>query len=438
MKDTPSAIRSREYRKRVKNGEIRPRGEPNPPVGLTVTGNTAIAQARVRRILTLDELIKLCKVDLKVWKVDRFEINNWEMGAKNIVKDMRYIKGSASGHVKQNGITIEPLHQVKAFLVRINPEPIVPFIRPANVIIHRQGKLTRVGFNPYDRWVIMPDPQVGFRKSLRTNILTPHHDRKAMDLAHQVAVAIGATGIVYVGDVLDLADWSDKFLREPNLQYTTQPSILESAWWMGRTRAALPDAQMVVIEGNHERRMHDSIVKDLPEAFGLRPADKMQDPPALSIPNLLGLKSLGIQWRGDYPDGNFQITRGLVVEHGNVAKAKSGATVSSMVDDVTMETRIIGHIHRIECAYKTTWTADGPAFAAVWSFGCLARIDGEVPGRSRRQNWQQGLGVIDVYDWGQFSITPVQIQDGLAYFDGRCFVGEDRTEDLKRATGWGY
>lgn len=55
------------------------------------------------RIRTLDELLRVCEVDLDTWKVDRFICNKWEMGYTD--KDT----GKAA---------TEPLYQVKAFLSR--------------------------------------------------------------------------------------------------------------------------------------------------------------------------------------------------------------------------------------------------------------------------------------------------------------------------------
>ena len=55
---------------------------------------------RGTRICTLEELMEHCKVDLDVWKVDRFTVNKWEVGAKDSNKDVQ----------------IHPLFQVKATL----------------------------------------------------------------------------------------------------------------------------------------------------------------------------------------------------------------------------------------------------------------------------------------------------------------------------------
>jgi hypothetical protein len=52
------------------------------------------------RICTLEQLVAHCKVDLDTWEVERFVVNKWEVGAKNLA----------------GKIEVEPLYQVKAWL----------------------------------------------------------------------------------------------------------------------------------------------------------------------------------------------------------------------------------------------------------------------------------------------------------------------------------
>jgi len=66
------------------------------------TDKTGEVEVKSKRILTLDALLKHCDVDLSVWRVERHVINKWEVGAKDL-----------SGK-----IVVEPLYQVKAWLVK--------------------------------------------------------------------------------------------------------------------------------------------------------------------------------------------------------------------------------------------------------------------------------------------------------------------------------
>ena len=53
-------------------------------VEFTVSGNRATANAiALPRILTLDELLDVCEVDLRVWEVDRYKVNKWESAIRD-------------------------------------------------------------------------------------------------------------------------------------------------------------------------------------------------------------------------------------------------------------------------------------------------------------------------------------------------------------------
>jgi len=64
------------------------------------------------RVKTLEDLLKICEVDRKVWRVDRHDLNKWEVGAKD----------------NDGNIVTSPLYQVKAKLVRREENKIKPVI----------------------------------------------------------------------------------------------------------------------------------------------------------------------------------------------------------------------------------------------------------------------------------------------------------------------
>ena len=149
-------------------------------------------------------------------------------------------------------------------------------------------------------------------------------------------------------------------------------------------------------------------------------AHQKESYPALSIPNLLGLEELDIEYIHEYPDGEVWINDDIRVIHGNVARAKSGATASAVVDDI-QETTIFGHIHRRESAAKTVWRQGKPHVIEAWSFGCVCRIDGVVPSKNGRENWQQGVGIVKTFYDGRYTITPIPIFDGCGYYEGKIY-----------------
>jgi hypothetical protein len=67
-----------------------------------VTGDKWVLTLPKTNIHTLEELIEYCKIDLNIWRVDRFVANKWEMGYKNEDDKARSL----------------PLFQIKAWLVK--------------------------------------------------------------------------------------------------------------------------------------------------------------------------------------------------------------------------------------------------------------------------------------------------------------------------------
>ena len=68
---------------------------------------------------TLEELIKICKVDTSIWEVERYIINKWEMGRKDKTVNLVWTDGVMNGEVNDTGgITKAGLWQVKAWLRR--------------------------------------------------------------------------------------------------------------------------------------------------------------------------------------------------------------------------------------------------------------------------------------------------------------------------------
>jgi len=374
------------------------------------SGNIREIKGPMAQVRTLDDLVEFSEIDLEEWSITKWIANYW-------------------------GQADSPNSQVKAWLARTSPIALKPVLSPVEVKI---GKIVEDRDRPVGglkRAMVLFDPHFGFEKSLRTGKLTPYHDRGALDVALQFALWHRPDVIVFGGDILDLADWSDKFARSPNMYWTTQPSALEAAWWLGQFRACTKE--MYVMQGNHDERMNRKVIEHLKEGFGLRSVDGMDLPPLLSVPRLLGLHTMGIEYVGDWPDGEIWLNPSVRVEHGSITRGKSGQTATAIVEGVDATTAF-GHVHRIEMAYKTIWGNGGARQISAFSPGCLCRTDGVVPGNKARQNWQQGIGMIDFLDTGEHRIEIIPIENGRAMYAGEWVIGRARVGELVEATGWQY
>jgi hypothetical protein len=237
--------------------------------------------------------------------------------------------------------------------------------------------------------------------------------------------------IVNLGDTLDLAEFS-RFEIEPAFALTTQLAVDRTHRFLAEQRAnAGWDCEIRLIEGNHDRRIQKAIVANAKAAFGLRQACTPPEHwPVMSVPHLLRLEELGVEYVDGYPAGITWINDRLACVHGEKLK------MSQVVDDERVSV-IQGHVHRIQMQYKTRRVRDGARVTLAATPGCLCRTDGSVPstkgsvdswGRAikRPEDWQNGLAVVTYRDGDSpFSVELVPIFDGVAHFRGQL-VAPDR------------
>jgi len=411
---TVKALEMALYKQRIKETNREPEHDQDTTekINITQDGPYTFVESRSLRIKTLEDLVQACQIDLKKYSVERWTANKWEVGVKQT----------------DGTVLIEPLFQVKANLIPIHPEPVHITLKPVSIgsspiripkTAHTRG-----------RGLVIPDTQIGFRKNQTNGRLDPFHDRAAMDVALQIAQQNEYTDITWLGDVLDLNDWSDKFLKEPEFYFTTQPAIYEAHWWMAQFRKASPKARIKKIEGNHEYRMPKMLITHLLAAHGLSTAQGIRTP-VLSVETLLGLSGLGIEYLGNYPH-NEDWMGPVKLIHGDVAKSGTTDTVKA-VSAHAEETVIQGHIHKIEMASRTIRSRHGIRTISAYSAGCLCRIDYVVPGHKHPQQWQQGACEVE-WHGEDFQITPIVIQDGRAIHRGKVYQARDVVPLLNKDT----
>lgn len=330
------------------------------------------------------------------------------------------------------------VHDLEKLAVIITPKwadgPEWPVVQPATPVVIKARRLHKATPALVRKWktdIILPDPQIGFR--LIDGELDPFHDDGAMDVALQVTAAHqhdgGVDEVVNLGDFLDLAALS-RFIQEQTFASTMQPSIDRGHLFLCEQRAAAPDAKLVLIEGNHDKRLQNFITVNALAAFGLKQANRPESWPVLSLPHVLRLDELDVEYIDAWPAGEYWINENLRAIHGHKVRS-SGSTANAISKDNTSVSTIMGHVHRIETHYKTTGTRNGPMRTATVSVGCLCRTDGAVPsvngavgidGRPavHWEDWQNGVAVVKYTD-DKFFITTHQIVDGMTVIGGQEF-----------------
>lgn len=270
------------------------------------------------------------------------------------------------------------------------------------------------------------DTQIGFRQ-LPDGTMDPFHDAAAMECFVQAALQLQPDKIQILGDFLDLAS-QGRFAQEATFAQTTQAALNTGHAFLAKLRASCPDAQIVVIEGNHDKRMQNFIEANAVAAFGLKRAGMPESWPVMSLPYLLRLDDLNIQYVDAYPaatDWDNDNTRNI---HGTKANAK-GSTTAQYVHEHPHLNTWAGHTHRAEITYHSVI---GPRGEPIESYsanpGCLCRTDGAVPsvhgaigadGTPARivENWQQGFGLAYYNDTESWPFV-YRIRDGVALMGG--------------------
>ena len=373
------------------------------------------------RIRTIEDAISAKKIDLEEWIITDPYLNSWEGFCKT----------------KDDEIKIVPMHQVS---LRLKPKVLRKQEFPAVCQVEVQGGMPKLprhsGRQRMKRALIIPDPQIGYKRDLRTGVFEPLHDRRAMSLALTLAEIIRPDRIVVLGDWLDLAEWSTHFARKPEFAQTTQPALAEGAWWLNCLRG-LTAGPVDFIPGNHENRVNKAIIENMQAAYGLTSLDGIDEAPLLGIDNLLGLSKMGITCHADYPDGEVWLNEGLRAVHGELARSQYGATAQAILKEIGVST-IYGHIHRHESMSKTIHERGQIRLITAFSPGCLCRLEtGVVPAARSRVNWQHGLGIVDYDESGiQHNIMPVQISNQCFVYNGEAFVGMNFEEKISNDTGW--
>jgi hypothetical protein len=410
---------------------------PRQPPAFKQAGNYGYVSAVSEEIRTVPQLLEAAEVDLEVWQEKNSGVRSWGVFAKKERSDLRWENGSiVEGYARKEGLEMATLFSVWADLIRREPIAFHPVIHPVEISASYEAPAPTLRPGDLARSLIVADPQVGFERDLRSARLRPFHDRRVLDLALQIAVLASVDRIDWIGDLMDMTDWTTKYTRAPGFYWCTQPAIEELHWWLGQFRVALPDAEIVLYEGNHGARLRDAVLNHLPAAYELRPADELELPPVLSLPRLLALHQLGIRWVGDHPDEIDWLNDGVALCHGDVTSSTPGGTARKFLEDAA-GTFIFGHQHRREWAAVTLTARSGRFEVEAFCPGCVCHTDGRVPGTKARQNWQQGLALVDYQVGGRaYEITPIRIVEGRAIWDGQWLEARDRLDALQEALDW--
>lgn len=249
-------------------------------------------------------------------------------------------------------------------------------------------------------------------------VIVSDHQARYADWATHAAVCMFLKDfqphtLVVNGDLLDL-----EAISTFRSSLTKRQSILEDIHAgsdiLRHYRITCPKARIVLIEGNHEARLSHYILDHAAELEGL---------PGLTIPDLLDVKALNIEYVGPY--GRGIDWHGIYIYHG--ARLSAHAAASAHAEYVDAGTSgASGHTQRLGAYYVTDRV--GPH--AWFESGCLCRIDPDGAPPSARgprvNNWQQGF-VVGYYHAGAelWNLYPVHIWNHQFVWADKLYGGHN-------------
>ena len=232
----------------------------------------------------------------------------------------------------------------------------------------------------------------------------PYHDPEALSTALAFVRSVRPAGVVVGGDWADFYQCS-KFVSDPGRQLELQPDLDTCYAALRELRRAAPNAKIVYLRGNHEHRLQKYLFSKAPELSKLR---------ALTVPDLLRLKELDIEWI----ECGFRRIGGLFWKHGNIVRNRAGYSAYAELEK-TGVSGVSGHTHRLAQVYRTT---EAGRFTWVEA-GCLCGMSPEYA-EGQTMDWLHGIVYAELEQGGDaFSVHPVPIVNGRIRFGLKTIEG---------------
>ena len=190
---------------------------------------------------------------------------------------------------------------------------------------------------------------------------------------------------------------------------------LDLGWkLLKKIRDTIPETEISYIEGNHEFRLRQYIIRNAPEIYDLAP----------DLPELLELNQFNIEWVGTKEGASkwvdtYKQFGQLYVGHWDRVNKHSAMTAKNLVEDKGVSL-IQNHVHRGGTYHKRL--EDGKQLVGIENF-CMCDLNPDYMGNP---NWQQGWTVayIDLEGSGRFHAYPIQVLGYKMFFGGKVYEAD--------------
>jgi predicted phosphodiesterase len=240
----------------------------------------------------------------------------------------------------------------------------------------------------------------GITVGVISDLHIPYHDEQAIQAAVAYLRRRRPDVLLINGDY---GDWYSvsRYMKDPKKRRLKREIRMQrdGLKWL---RSQFPKARIVAKEGNHELRWSHFLFNSAPE---------VSEFPQVSLPRILGMKTLGIE----YVDNQRPIMAGkLPVFHGH----ELGKGISSPVNAARgvfmrmISTALVGHHHRTSSHTEPNWKHEE---IVCWSTGCLCNLSAEYAVINK---WNAGFAVVEVDGSGQFQVDNLRLNTDYAVRSG--------------------
>lgn len=264
-------------------------------------------------------------------------------------------------------------------------------------------------------------PQARPAKARRGKLITamlygdthyPHQCDATLKVVQAIAKDAQPDLLVHMGDLVDSADLSIKFKKNPARKETLQDEINMASVHLAQMRNLCPDSRMVLLEGNHEERMTRVLWDMEGPAKSLTQLTDVQR--ALTWPKLLRLDQLACEFVPYKEQAKHSFLPKFILKHGTVVRQKSGYTANAEHAKYG-KSGASGHTHRLAQFMHRDHNGNH-----IWlETGCTCSLNPEY---TPDPDWQNGCVLLTMHqDTGAFQAESIYIHNGNAVVRGQMY-----------------
>jgi hypothetical protein len=327
----------------------RPTGGP-APAGITQTGEDASITSKPLadpRGVTPDQLLEKHGLDPTDWIVTSIRVSEW-------------------------GKEDEPMFQLRVNATR------------------RDGLLVIPDLGDFEPWEYGQIEEYAPRQvALIPDLHAPFHDECALRAVCDLLAIEQPEQVIFLGDVADNSMLSKHrtHRRFGALLNETNDAVVAN---FRRVREAVPNAQIVLLPGNHDDRVLYYALSD----------DEETPESSIGFRTLWRLDELGIELVDeDWKLAQFGITPELSARHGYL----TGNNSERKLLEKHGRSQVHGHDHRGSLIYRTKH--DPLDIRVAMSCGTLCEIKPDGLGYEPDPDWTPGMGWCQVWDDGLFQLS---------------------------------